>query len=77
MATAEETQKIIVDGTKMAIESVVGNLEIITKTLDNKFPTLKVSSLPEYQSAIDAIRKYGEAVVKRMNEEYAVEMDTY
>jgi len=70
MVITKEEHDGTVNGIHMLTEGIVANLQIATKTLDDKFPGLNLISLPEHDAAIDAVRKYGEAIVRRMNEEY-------
>lgn len=45
------------------------DLERRTEKLDNLFDGLNLKDLPEYQSAIDALRNYGDAAATRYSTE--------
>lgn len=50
--------------------SVDGDLERITAYLDSHFEGLNLKDLPEYQAAVDSIRRYVEKAVAHFESEY-------
>ncbi len=50
------------EGIVMSLENVALQLERVTKNIERYLPESLISALPEYQLALDAIKKYGRAV---------------
>ncbi len=70
----DRDQKALVKGVRMAIEESSRNLERVAGNINRNFeritPPLRLDKLPEYQTALDAIKKYSEAVISEMNRRY-------
>lgn len=58
-------KEFLIGGIGRTIESSAIGLETVTRRIDKLF-YLEAANIPEYSAAIEAIRKYKEAVVKKI-----------
>lgn len=58
----QEKLEIVARGFSRTIKSTAEQLEIITKNMDRSLSTLQASQMPEYQTALNALNSYAEAI---------------
>ncbi len=62
--------EVMTHGMKFAIDHSASNIETVTTKLNSHFDGLNADKLPEYKTAIDAIKAYQEALVAHFVKKY-------
>jgi len=63
--TTNKKVNVVITALREVIEATANDLETVTLRIEQRLQPLKLTELPEYQQALDAIKAYANAVYTR------------